>query len=107
MRSFSIMNLRRLDECLRNTLCNDLNLCASCDKKEFFRIISKNNSEQLFSLFLPETNKNLALFRKNCRKLNLNKLGKVRGNHELICKRLGLKSGEILKNKSKIFVDED
>lgn len=39
-------------------------------------------------------------FRKNCRRLNLNKLGKVRENHELICKRLGLKSGEILKNKS-------
>ncbi len=28
-------------------------------------------------------------------------------NLELICKRLGLKSGEILKNKSKIVVDED
>ena len=40
-------------------------------------------------------------------RLNLNKLGKVRENHELICKRLGLKSGEILKNKSKIVVDED
>ena len=44
---------------------------------------------------------------KSCGKVELNKLGKVRGNHELICKRLGLKSGEILKNKSKIFVDED
>lgn len=96
--------IKRLNVYLRKTIEKDLISCIKSDKKCYIRTIFKKNSDELFATLTPNADLLIKVFRKNCRKLNLNRYGKSRENHELICKKLGLKAGSLLKTKESDIV---